>query len=244
LGQGLPLDLEVVLDPDTVERFTSVGLADDASRGTYRADLRRIGPKLTTKAPWEPRPEAITRRQVATPYLSEELAALHQDAAHQSTPGRQMAAMALLVLGAGAGLDGRWSTRVAADDVISRGNVVLVRVGEPSARLVPVLAHYKPELVDLAASAGDEFLVGGYSRARNRAGELAHRVEVGSATPRLSASRLRSTWLVHHLTLGTRLPELTMAAGLGGATVLSDLLDYVPPVSTEEAHRLLQGPEL
>ena len=241
--QGLPLDPEVVLDPDTVERFTMFGLADDPSRGTYRADLRRIGPKLTAKAPWEPRPKAATRRQVATPYLSEELAALRHDATHQATPARRRAAMALLALGAGTGLDGRWATRVRAEDVNSQRDVVFVRVGEPSARLVPVLAHYEAELVDLAATAEDKFLVGGNSLARNRAGELASRIEVSHATPRLSASRLRSTWLVHHLSLGTRLPELVAAAGLSGATVLSDLVEYVPPLATEEAHRLLRGPE-
>ena len=55
VGEGLPLDVEVVLDPDTVERFVAVGLADDRSRATYRAVLRRIGPKLTKTAPWEAR---------------------------------------------------------------------------------------------------------------------------------------------------------------------------------------------
>ena len=48
VGEGLPLDVEVVLDPDTVERFVAVGLADDRSRATYRAVLRRVGPLLTT----------------------------------------------------------------------------------------------------------------------------------------------------------------------------------------------------
>lgn len=37
VGQGLPLDLEIVLDPATVERFITVGLAGDPSRATYRA---------------------------------------------------------------------------------------------------------------------------------------------------------------------------------------------------------------
>src|ERR1700728_568610 len=50
--EGLPLDVEMVLDPDTVERFVAVGLADDRSRATYRAVLRRVGPQLTSRAPW------------------------------------------------------------------------------------------------------------------------------------------------------------------------------------------------
>jgi hypothetical protein len=64
-GEGLSLDREVILDPDTVERFTELGLSDDRSRATYRAILRRVGPLLTVRAPWEPRPASVARRQVA-----------------------------------------------------------------------------------------------------------------------------------------------------------------------------------
>ncbi len=241
MAEGMPLDIEVVLDPDTVERFCAVGLSGDGSAGTYRADLRRIGPRLTTKAPWEPRPDALSRRQVAPPYLSEELAALRQDAQRQSTPGKRRAARALLALGAGTGLDGRWCTRISAPDVSHDGDAVFVRVGNPSARLVPVLADYEDEVLDLAATAGDEFLVGGRSRTRNRAGYLASQFECSHGNPRLSASRLRSTWLVHQLTVGVRLPELAKAAGLVGITVLSDLLEYVPPLALAEIWRMLRG---
>src|SRR5213594_3061817 len=36
LSEGMALDWEVILDPDTVERFVSVGIREDRSRGTYR----------------------------------------------------------------------------------------------------------------------------------------------------------------------------------------------------------------
>jgi hypothetical protein len=91
------------------------------------------------------------------------------------------------------------------------------------------------------ASAGDEFLVGGRSVAINRAGDLARKFVVGHGHPKLSAPRLRSTWLVHHLTAGTRLPELARAAGLVGVTVLSDLLPDVAPMAEERAAVLLRG---
>ena len=42
LSEGMPLVWEVVLDPDTVERFVSVGIRHDRCRGTYRATLRRL----------------------------------------------------------------------------------------------------------------------------------------------------------------------------------------------------------
>lgn len=230
LDEGLPIDAEIVLDPDTVERFIALGLAGDRSRATYRAVLRRVGPALAKRAPWEARPATAARRQVARPYSRAELDGLGVDALTQSTQGRVRAARALLVLGAGAGLDGRWVARVGAADVEQRSGVVLVRVGEPAARVVPVLAAFEDEVLDLAAFAGDEFLIGGRSLAKNRAGALAASLDVGNGRPRFSASRLRSTWLVAHLTLGTRLPELARAAGLHGRQVPSDLLEFVPPV--------------
>jgi hypothetical protein len=240
-AEGLPLDVELVLDPDTVERFVAVSLVDDRSRATYRAVLRRVGPRLTRHAPWESRPASVARRQVAVPYTPAEIEVLRADALLQPTRGRVRAARALLALGGGAGLDGRWVARVAADDVSRSGGVVLVRVGDPNARVVPVLEAWEGEVLDLAGSAGRDFLVGGRSVAKNRAGALAASLVVGNGHPRYSASRLRSTWLLTHLMLGTRLAELAAAAGLQGVTVLSDLLAYVPKLSDADAFAMLRG---
>jgi hypothetical protein len=130
---------------------------------------------------------------------------------------------------------------VSVGDVATKAGVVMVRVGEPASRIVPVLDRWEDEVARLAATAGDEFLVGGRSTARNRAGHLAASLVVPYSHPRLSASRLRSTWLVTHLTMGTRLPELARAAGLAGATVLSDLLAFVPALDEVEAREILRG---
>jgi hypothetical protein len=138
-------------------------------------------------------------------------------------------------------LDGRWVARVSAEDVLTAPNAVLVRVSEPSTRAVPVLAEWEDEVLELKATAGDQYLVGGYSTARNRAGALAASIVVPSGCPKFSASRLRSTWLVAHLAMGTRLPELARAAGLQGVTVLSDLLAFVPVLDQKEAAALLRG---
>ena len=239
-GEGIALDRELVFDPDTVERFVAASPGSDASRATYRAVLRRIGPLLTRKAPWEPRRPPVSRRQVAAPYTPAELALLSNDASHQTTEGRCRAARALIALGAGAGLDGRWCTRVRADDVLVDG-AVLLRVGDPVARVVPVLARWESDILELAATADNEFLVGGYSTSRNRASALTASFEVPPGYPKLSCARLRSTWLLWHLTAGTRLPELAVAAGLRGVTVLSDLLADVPPMDERDAISMLRG---
>ncbi len=239
-SENLPLERDVVLDPDTVERFIAVGIADDRSRATYRAVLRRVGPLLTKRAPWEARPGTVARRQVAAPFTEDEIEFLRADALAQPTTGKRRAARALLALGAGAGLDSRW--------VSGRGG----RCGCPGPDSHdsswgalrsdgPVLADLQDEVLDLAATAGDEYLVGGHSTGRNRAGALAASLVVGNGHPRFSASRLRSTWLVTHLTRRTRLPELARAAGLEGVTVLSDLLAFVPALANEEALEMLRG---
>ena len=241
VSEGIALEPEPLLDPDTVERFVTQGLTGDPSRATYRAVLRRIGPLLTKRAPWEPRLAAMARRQVASPYTLAEIEVLALDAAHQSTDAKIRAARALLALGAGAGLDGRWIAKVKAQDVSVDGTVVLVRVGEPSPRAVPILAHWEAEVVQLASKGGVQFLVGGYSTSRNRVSSLAASLESPPGHPRLSAARLRSTWLLCHLNAGTRLPELAAAAGLQGVTVVSDLLSAVPPMDERDARLHLRG---
>jgi len=240
-GEGLPLDREVILDPDTVERFIELGLAGDRSRATYRAVLRGVAPLLTTRAPWEPRPRAVARRQVAPPYTADEVQLLRSDALDQPTAPRRRAARALLALGLGTGLDGRWATKVAACVVSASASSVVVRVGEPAARGVVALAVWEDELVDLAATAGDEFLVGGHSTSTRRTGHLTDALVVPTGHPRLTPARLRSTWLVTHLRAGTRLPELCRAAGLQGVTVVSDLLEAVEPMTESAITAMLRG---
>lgn len=241
LQEGIALDAELIFDPDTIERFVVDGLAENSSRATYRADLRRVAPLLTKNAPWEPRTTPLPRRSVALPYSQAELEMLSGDALVQRTPSRRRAARALIALGVGAGLDGRWVTQIKARDVSVEGNSVLVRVGVPASRTVPVLAHWEHEVVELAASAGNEFLVGGYSVSRNRASALIARLEVPPGHPRISLPRLRSTWLQWHVKAGTRLPELAAAAGLQGVDVLSDLLHLAPPMTERDAHVMLRG---
>jgi hypothetical protein len=243
LKEGIPLDIEVVLDPDTVERFCSKGLKKTASRSSYRATLRKLGRELTTTAPWEPRPEPMPARLPAPPYSETELAALIGDTIRQSTAGRRRKAQALIVLGVGAGLDGRWARKVRGIDVVRLGWGVGVKVGAPSPRVVPVLAAYEEEIVRLTEQAGDEYLVGGRTTHRNRTNEIAARFEEGHNHPKLSSPRLRSTWIVTHLTLGTRLPELLAAAGTTRIETFDALLRYVPEMDPSKALDMLRGSE-
>jgi hypothetical protein len=235
------VDPEVLLHPDNVELFCSSGVKD-GSANTARSILRRIGPLLTRRAPWQRAPERLKHRAIAAPYSPSELDALRIDASRQSTANRQRVARSVLGLGAGAGLDGRWSMKIRGTDVLLEAGIVLIDVCPPSPRVVPVLAGFEDDLLGLASIAGDDLLVGGEARSKNKASRALARYESGPDRPRLTSSRARSTWLLHHLVLGTRLPELAEAAGFANVSSLDELLPLVPAMSELERRRMLRGP--
>jgi len=238
---GLPLDREQLLDPATIEHFIAVSEAGSPSRATDRWQLRKIGPLVTRDAPWEPRPASVARRNVAVPYTPSEMTQLRGDADRQPTRLSRQAARTMLVLGAGAGLDGRWVARVTPHDISSTDGTVLVRVGHPQARVIPVLAAYEDEVLELAASCNTSALIGIPSTSPSRVAVITQRLQVPPRHPRFSAARFRSTWLAAHLDLGTRLPELMAAAGLQGFTHLSDLVAHLVPLEEADARRHVRG---
>jgi hypothetical protein len=178
---------------------------------------------------------------VAVPYSSEEVELLEADALLQPTGQRIRAARALLALGLGAGLDGRWVSRVEASDVTKTRDGVLIRVGVPSPRDIVCLREWEYEVYDLAQTAGEERLIGGRSNSTNRTSNLVDSLLVPTGHPKLVPARLRSTWLVHHIAGGTRLPELCQAAGLTGVTVVSDLFEFIDTLDSTQATAMLRG---
>jgi hypothetical protein len=131
--------------------------------------------------------------------------------------------------------------KIRGTDVVLDRDVVVIDVCSPIPRIVPVLAEFEDELLELASLAGGDFLVGGEAKSKNKASRALARYESGPGRPRLNASRARSTWLLRHLILGTRLPELAQAAGFTNVSSLDELLPYVPVLSKQERRRMLRG---
>ena len=245
--RGGTVSVGLALDPLTINQFHEAEIARlvkkakdkpraereeaktkaQTTMATFRSCLRRIGEVVNPSAPWEPAP-ARSYRHIKTPYAPGEIAQIEAQIAHM-IPTRARCAEALVVLGLGAGLDGRWAAKVTTDDVvpISHGGYAVVVAD----RLVPVLATYEARLEALLAQcAPGEFLIGGSARHANAANEAVTRLNLDPRGSKLDLARLRSTWLVHHLTVGTRLPELMEAAGLETLTVLGDLVEFVAPM--------------
>jgi hypothetical protein len=241
LAHYLEIDPEVLLHPENVEVFCTSAVGE-GSQNTARSILRKIGPRLTRNAPWQQAPGRLKHRTIAPPYTPRELEVLRIDVSRQSTPSRERVARSVLALGAGVGLDGRWSMKVRGADIVLVRDVVVVDVCSPAPRVVPVLKEFEDELLELASLAGEDFLVGGEARTKNKASRALARYESGPGRPRLSGSRARSTWLLRHLILGTRLPELAQAAGFANVSSLDELLPHVPAMSERERRLMLRGP--
>ncbi|OIQ82177.1 hypothetical protein GALL_360450 [mine drainage metagenome] len=191
---------------------------------------RRVGQALNPRGGW---PAASERRHryLSLPYTSAEVRLLEDQISRNQGIARRNGE-AFLVLGLGAGLDGRWVAQVRREHVEDLGvDGLMVHV---PGRAVPVLREFEERLRALVDDTpGGGLLFGGTAVHRGAASEAVARIRLDPAGPELELGRLRSTWLVAHLALGTRVPELMAAAGLESMTALSDMAEFVAPLDQD-----------
>ena len=207
----------------------AAGTSTNANRVAY---ARRVARALNPRGGW---PATVTRRHrcISLPYSTAELRSL-EDQISRNTGLARRNGEGFLVLGLGAGLDGRWAARVRSQHVEDLGADGLVT--HVPGRAVPVLRDYEERLralLELTPEGG--FVYGGVGTHKNAASAAVSRIRLDPAGPQLELGRLRSTWLLTHLTLGTRVPELMAAAGLVSMTPLSDMAEFVPPLDPDPA---------
>jgi hypothetical protein len=236
---GIQLDVEHVFTPDNVERYCA--LIVDGTIGTQRTvrdTLRRIGPRVTRKAPWPPKPRSYGRTPVAKPYNQVEIRRLIETATHQPTRDRRDLYRALLGFGLGCGIDGRGVLLIGPDDIATDLFGIDITTGDPR-RAVACLHQYAPLLADAVALLDRRPTNRLFASDRT----LSKFLETSAAKDgtRLKLARLRSTWLLQHLTIGTPLTVLLDAAGLKTPSMLNDLLGMVPPICPKRSSDLLRG---
>jgi hypothetical protein len=239
---ALPLGLEpvpeVLLHPSAVERFTrrAPGLSG-AARRTLRTNLRFIGRRVVPGLYPEDLP--LPRERSKAPYAAAEIAGFLALADAQPTAGRRMRAAGLVCLGAGAGLIRGDLRDMHGTDVITRSGGVVVTVGGPPPRTVPVLARYHGPLLAAARFAGDALVLCGTDPGRrNLTDPLVTALSGGSGLPRLDTGRLRATWLRDCAEL-LGLATFMHAAGITCSQRPGDLLAGLEPASEAAAVALL-----
>jgi site-specific recombinase XerC len=127
----------------------------------------------------------------------------------------------LLAFGFGAGLSSQEISRLVGSDVSSDADGVMITVIGNKARDVPVLKRFEDTIASLAAEAGSGpiFLPERKAIAKRQIPNFIARCPKGDG-PRLNMNRLRSTWIVHHLSAGTQLGALAVAAGVDASQLV------------------------
>jgi integrase len=164
------------------------------------------------------------------PYSPAERAELAALAASQRDPARRCSALAMVVLGIGAGLRPGELVAVRGSDAARHGRQVVVNVSGPAARVVPVTAGYAGRAWELArrAGSGHVFRPGPAERGyKNFVTNFARGLAADPAAPRLSLRRARSSFICGHLAAGTPLGELLAITGICEAESLARYARHV-----------------
>jgi integrase len=238
IGLGLQPAAGVLLHPSVIERFAahSPGLTG-VTRRTLRTNLRFIARQIVPAL--DPADASLPRERAKAPYTAAEIAGFLALADAQPTAGRAMRACALVCLGAGAGLAGADLRAVAGADITARCGGLVVQVGGPRPRAVPVLARYHGRLAAAARFAGTRLIIGGRDPARrNLTYPLIAALSGGTGLPRLECSRLRATWLAECAAL-IGLPAFMHAAGITCSQRLGDIIAALDPGDEDHAVALL-----
>ncbi|MGO4202775.1 hypothetical protein AB4Z09_13685 [Rhodococcus sp. TAF43] len=225
--QGLPLDVEEIFHPATVNRYavTVEGLSD-ATRCTRRATLTALSRRITRTAPWEPKRDVLPYPRLQGPYTWAQAARLCAWAPRQRTALRRQRLSAALALGFGAGLRATEMITVTASDVRVRGDRVIVSVRGRRERQVPVLAPYADAVAEAAGRAGGGHLFRDPVPRVEYVSTVLNRCEIPDRLRPLTAARLRLTWEVA-VVQAVPLPVFMTLAGLTTAQRLEQVLAFV-----------------
>lgn len=234
LSVGAELSPAELLDAYFVDRFVLVATTamTPATRRTLRTNLEAVR-RLALPAPG-PRRVELARHRAKAGYSSAEIDAYVANALAQSTKARQMKAVGLIALGAGAGLTGSDLRTVRGSDISDRSGGLVVDVGGRHRRSVPVLSRYHDLCRQAASYAGEAFIVGGREQTRRNVAGPILSVTGALGLERLDVGRLRATWL-EECASRIGLAAFMAAAGITCSQRLGDIIAGLDPGGEQAA---------
>jgi len=244
---GEPLEVGGSLfAPDDIDFHvaTALGHLSRSARGAHLRALRHVAHGVLGPAEFHLRPLPLGDRGVRPGYSAVEMTELVGRAATHPSAVYGPAMRTLIAGSAGAGLATADWRIVRGTDVTVDNDGVVINIGGHNPRQVPVLARWEPWIVEAAAAAGDRHLLRPGTNHDNRSplGALLS-TKVSGDNPKLSAQRLRATWIIWHLASRTPIRALCVAAGYSpndhGAAV-ARYLRFVPDMDAAEARGYLR----
>jgi len=227
--RGMPLDRARIFRRLVADDFVGRGMPGylAGSRATHRASLYRVIESLGSDSSLGVgRP--IPRRVPTEPYSAAEIAQLHSWAIAQGTERRRIDAMILLVLGLGAGLTSKELQAVRVDDLIVTESRAQVTVWDSRARVVPIADVWAERLSTVYPYLEDGAWAFRPGRTASQDGQITDFLLRARTSLDVRPVRMRTTWLVAHLTLGTSPSELLRISGLRNLGALDRLTKFVP----------------
>lgn len=239
-----PMETTVVFHRDTISDYIASGCdtLKPGTRATRRSMLLRVAEAVLGPDERVERLAPVHMDNPLRPYGEIEKRQLLSWAEGQTTPTRRLDCHLILALGLGAGLSSADILSLTTEHVFVDALGVLIQLQRPGGeREVPVLAAWERPIIDaVRAREPGGWLVG--SRRGTNSNWVNHFLSKTQPESgrRPLVSRLRNTWIVHHLDSGTPLGPLSVAAGLETFRTIEKLLPFVQEPSQDEIRRCMR----
>ncbi|MBF0671356.1 MAG: hypothetical protein IR160_02080 [Salinibacterium sp.] len=233
-------DPQHLFTQETIDAYCLSLTLSAGTVATYRSALTTTARTVNALA-YAPAPTPLPKRTVQPPYRETELDEYRAWAGAQRTEQLKQKARVMIALMAGAGLSPIETTTLRVEDVGVDGDGVLLTVHGSKPRQVAVLHEWEQWVIESVAEREPSDFVWGAAQRRVRPNQISEFIHAATAGAPAS-QRLRATWIVTHLGLGTPLTVLFRAGGIAQLDNLDQYLVHVPTRSDPESRTLLRGP--
>lgn len=239
---GEPLDRQQMFTRPAVRSFIRTQTKDlkFKTRQHYEWILDQVVAAVV--GPREQLPKAVSGRGVSVrPYTLAEEHAYRVMVRNQATPHRRQNAEVLLALGFGAGLVAGDIVAIRGEHVVRVPDGVEIHVPGPRARVVPVFAEWEAILLSAAirVSGGRLFLP---TRPELDSGAVSEFTAcLQGREPRLSAQRMRSTWILRLLDAGININVVAAVCGISDRQSLVPYFEFISPVPDAESRAAIRA---
>ncbi len=243
---GRPVDAAALFRPDLIDRFITEGCTRlrPGTRTNYRSQLWQVGAAVVGHKLFPPRPVSLRASDLMEPYAQREITDLVSWCQGLPADAMRRDSLALLAIGLGTGMRSEEVSRTLGTDVREEDGTVLVDVlgtGGRIDRVVPVRHPWGSEVLKVARESATRpyFRPDRTKILRGDILGFIRRCEP-DGPPKFCVQRLRVTWIVGHLSAGTHLAALEVAAG-AAAVQLVKYLVFAEALSVSESRQAMVG---